>query len=206
MNSQNKKRERHANEFVKGTYIKTGEIQFFVNGMDVARELGCSHPYAYKVLNKQATSACGWKLEYIPRDDPQCVKFKKDYDDAIKFLKDFKIKHDQKAKQIRKQFTNEMRLKRKMEHDKIVGAINEIMQSLKERLENEARLYRQAFADDHKIVQLTMNGEFVREWDSAYQAQRETQISNIRQVVLGLRNSAGGYKWEFLIPTKQEQH
>ena len=44
-----------------------------------------------------------------------------------------------------------------------------------------------------------MDGEKVREWDSAYQAERETNIKNIRQVVLGLRTSAGGYRWEFLV-------
>ena len=44
-----------------------------------------------------------------------------------------------------------------------------------------------------------MEGEVVREWDSAYQAEKETNIKNIRQVVLGLRKSAGGYRWEFLV-------
>ena len=44
-----------------------------------------------------------------------------------------------------------------------------------------------------------MDGEVVEKWDSAYQAEKETNIKNIRQVVLGLRTSAGGYRWEFLV-------
>ena len=44
-----------------------------------------------------------------------------------------------------------------------------------------------------------MDGEKVREWDSAYQAERETNIKNIREVALGLRKSAGGYRWEVLV-------
>lgn len=51
----------------------------------------------------------------------------------------------------------------------------------------------------HAIVQLTMDGEKVREWNSAHQAEKATNIKNIRQVVLGLRKSAGGYRWEFLV-------
>ena len=46
---------------------------------------------------------------------------------------------------------------------------------------------------------MTMDGEVVAKWDSAYQAERETNIKNIRQVVLGLRKSAGVYRWEFLV-------
>ena len=46
---------------------------------------------------------------------------------------------------------------------------------------------------------MTMDGEVVAKWDSAYQAEQETNIKNIRQVVLGVRESAGGYRWEFLV-------
>jgi hypothetical protein len=44
-----------------------------------------------------------------------------------------------------------------------------------------------------------MDGERVREWRSAHEAEMATNIKNIRQVVLGLRKSAGGYRWEFLV-------
>ena len=70
---------------------------------------------------------------------------------------------------------------------------------MKEQLEREAYAYKEAFRDYHAIVQLTMDGEFVAQWDSAHQAEKATNIKNIREVVLGVRKSAGGYRWEFLV-------
>ena len=103
----------------------------------------------------------------------------------------------------RNELIQEAKARRKAEHDETIrtlrGMVASVLQSLKTQLECEADDYRDTFASYHAIVQLTMDGEFVREWDSAYQAERETNIKNIRQVVLGLRKSAGGYRWEFLV-------
>ena len=93
--------------------------------------------------------------------------------------------------------------KRKAEHDETIrtlrGMIANVLESLKNQLQCEAEDYRNTFADYHAIVQKTMDGEVVASWDSAYQAEKETNIKNIRQVVLGVRESAGGYRWEFLV-------
>lgn len=50
-----------------------------------------------------------------------------------------------------------------------------------------------------KIVQLTQNGEFIKQWDSIMDVQRELNIqhSNIWKTINGIRNSAGGYKWQY---------
>lgn len=107
-----------------------------------------------------------------------------------------------KVKQ-RMAFVKEAKAQRKAEHDEIMkvlrGMLMNAIESLKNQLKEEAEDYRYSFAKYHAIVQYTMDGKKVREWDSAYQAQKETNIKNIRQVVLGLRESAGGYKWEFLV-------
>ena len=100
-------------------------------------------------------------------------------------------------------FVKEAKAQRKAEHDEIMkvlrGMLMNAIETLKSQLREEAEDYRYSFAKYHAIVQYTMDGKKVREWDSAYQAQKETNIKNIRQVVLGLRESAGGYKWEFLV-------
>lgn len=51
-----------------------------------------------------------------------------------------------------------------------------------------------------KTAQYTLNGEFIKLWDSAAQAGRELNIQarNIRQVCDKQRKTAGGYKWEYL--------
>ncbi len=51
MESETKKRTSHKNEFVKLTNLETNEVKFFKNGMEAAREIGCSHTLAYNVLN-----------------------------------------------------------------------------------------------------------------------------------------------------------
>ena len=49
MESKTHKRMSHKNEFVKATSAN-GEVKFFKNGMEAAREFGCSHVLIYKAL------------------------------------------------------------------------------------------------------------------------------------------------------------
>lgn len=50
-----------------------------------------------------------------------------------------------------------------------------------------------------RIVQLSMNGEVIREWSCAADVQRELGIqeSGIRKVLKGTCNQAGGFKWKY---------
>lgn len=49
-----------------------------------------------------------------------------------------------------------------------------------------------------KVVQLTLEGNFVKIWDSLGDAQEKLGISNISYVCRGNRKSAGGYIWKYL--------
>ena len=48
-----------------------------------------------------------------------------------------------------------------------------------------------------KVIQLTLDGEYVAEFESMNEAERQTGINhrNISMVCSGRRNTAGGYKW-----------
>lgn len=76
--------------------------------------------------------------------------------------------------QKRMSFVKEAKAQRKAEHDEIMkvlrGMLANAIASLKSQLEQEAEDYRYSFANYHAIVQYTMDGKKVREWDSAYQA------------------------------------
>ena len=54
-------------------------------------------------------------------------------------------------------------------------------------------------ANSKKILQLTKSGEFIREWSSLSEAERELGIasSNICSCCQGKYKSAGGYVWEY---------
>ena len=47
------------------------------------------------------------------------------------------------------------------------------------------------------VVQYTMDGEFVAEYKSAMEAERQTGIHQIHRVCRNERKSAGGYKWKY---------
>ena len=49
------------------------------------------------------------------------------------------------------------------------------------------------------ILQLTKDGEFIKEWPSAYEAQRQLGIlqSNICDCLKGRNKSAGGFVWRY---------
>lgn len=52
-------------------------------------------------------------------------------------------------------------------------------------------------ANSKPILQHTLNGEFIREWESITQVEKELNIksSNIVNCCKGKRNKCGGYKW-----------
>lgn len=48
-----------------------------------------------------------------------------------------------------------------------------------------------------RIIQKTLDGEFVRSYPTLAEAARQTGIGHIRDVCVGNRMTAGGYKWEY---------
>lgn len=48
-----------------------------------------------------------------------------------------------------------------------------------------------------RVVQISLNGEHIKTWDSILDAQQNLKISHISSVCSGKRNKAGGYKWMY---------
>ena len=60
---------------------------------------------------------------------------------------------------------------------------------------------------NHKpVVQLTMDGKYIRTWDSARVVEKELGIfgTNVCKVIRGLHGHAGGYKWIYLSDYNKE--
>lgn len=61
------------------------------------------------------------------------------------------------------------------------------------------------FSEEHKkhlgesrkkpVIQLTLSGEFIKEWNGCIDVKTELGIVHINDVCNGTRNSAGGFKW-----------
>lgn len=58
-----------------------------------------------------------------------------------------------------------------------------------------------------KINQLTLDGQFIRQWESSMQIERETGYSqsSILKCCKGKRKQAYGYKWEYADPEQQRK-
>ena len=66
--STNASHQSHYNECIRAE--KDGEVKYFINGHLAAKELGCTHPLIYNVLNKNhwAKTAKGWTLQWVTID------------------------------------------------------------------------------------------------------------------------------------------
>lgn len=60
------------------------------------------------------------------------------------------------------------------------------------------RIKKAAAAHSKKVKQMTMDGEFIRYWDSAAQASKELGICSVYRAANGTRKSAGGFRWEYV--------
>lgn len=56
------------------------------------------------------------------------------------------------------------------------------------------------------IVQLTKDGEFIKQWDCTSEAARELGINNISTCCMGRQKSAGGFKWMHLSDYQKKEN
>lgn len=53
--------------------------------------------------------------------------------------------------------------------------------------------------DRHAVIQYTMDGQYVKEWRSAYDIEKELNIS-VNSCLKGRLESIGGFRWVYKIP------
>lgn len=66
-----------------------------------------------------------------------------------------------------------------------------------ENCSERARRGVQNLYDKKPVLQLSLDGEFIAEYESIMEAKRVTGINTISGVCHGKRKTAGGYRWEF---------
>lgn len=181
MKSKNYKRTSHKDEFLKAENLATGEIRFFKNGIQAAKGLGCSHVLIYNAIaGRMTTNAKGWRLKWIPRDSEEATALMNQmaYEKMKKDL--LKAQKKEEERQARKELKRKQREIAKLELEKL-------------ELERKQRLW-----ENHAVVQMTMDGEFIKEFKSVSEAIRATGLYTIRNCVKGLQDMSGGYKWMYL--------
>ena len=219
MKSKNYKRTSHRDEFLKAVNVETSEVRFFKNGIQAAKELGCSHVLVYNAISGQiTTTAKGWKLSWVPRDAEEAQDFKNELDlkEMQKELLRTKKRIDarearralrEEAKRMQKEVKRLQSLALKRERQEIADATqNEIanirqrtretLEQMKQRHEEEMK---QLVWDSHAILQYTLDGQFVKEWRCASDAQEATGITNISKCLNGVSDHAGDYIWKWKV-------
>lgn len=61
--------------------------------------------------------------------------------------------------------------------------------------QNKLNLLAEVEKRKKPILQLTLDGTFIKEWPSIKQAERETKCYNLRKVVSGEYSQSGGFRW-----------
>jgi group I intron endonuclease len=56
---------------------------------------------------------------------------------------------------------------------------------------------KSSLARSKKVIQYTLSGEFIKEWDSANKAKIHLGIKHVGCCCKGKRKTSGGYKWEY---------
>jgi hypothetical protein len=73
----------------------------------------------------------------------------------------------------------------------------------KHHTEETKQKMRKPKTEEHKkklskpIIQYTLDGEFIRIWDSITQAEQELNLSHISDCCKNKRNKCGGYIWRY---------
>lgn len=172
----NQNKVGHFNQFVKGTNIESGEVKYFKNARRAAHEIGCSHVMTIKVLKGEYKQTMGWRLQWVSKDAPECsdVKFPTNTHLRYAMMQRVFAERKENVKQILRKMTAE--IKKARMNPKLVDAMK---------------------SEFRKVVQYTIDGSFVQEFDNMYQAQQLTGLWNIRLALAGAIPDAGGYVWKF---------
>lgn len=96
---------------------------------------------------------------------------------------------EQKLSHITEYTKKMMEIRRKAhERKRKIKAIASGSRAGKKPIKNFRRLAR-------AVVQLDLDGTPIREWDNTFSAEKELHINGIREVLFGMKESTGGFKW-----------
>lgn len=225
MKAMNYKSVRRPDMFVKGTNEETGEVRYFVNGVDFSEAIGCSKPLPYIVLDGRTPTAYGWRLEWVSKDLPECEDFKRKVEEeaarrkrekmdaynekrrresaerrAIRLKrKELKMKRLQKQKELIRQMRENERRQRL---ERKANDREERLLRRKERAEAMERARREKW-ERHIVLQCDLNGNTIAEFRTAHDAENMTGLRGIGKAIRR-GEPWRGYIWKYKVPREDE--
>jgi len=178
---------------------------------------------AYMALDGSSNSAKGWKLEWVDRDLPECEAIRiqvenerkahaeeKEMEYQAKLAKareETKIRKEalRKKKEELNQQHKELILKMKAEQRRarMEDVVKRRQIKLKKR-ELKAQANKELW-ELHIVLQCDLNGNILREWRTARDAELET---GIRGIGVAIRNGKPfrGYIWKYKVPREPRKY
>ena len=202
MREVNRRMTRHDSEYVRAEHTGSGEVRFYKNGKQASIGIGCSSPFVYMALTGKTDTCYGWKLNYVPADAPEVKEFKEWLKEQKKLKEEAQIEKQRKLK--------EQIVRHRIQLKKARAELKRIVRSdmatfgRRERLVSD--MNKEITKDWHAVLQLTLDGELVKEWSSVYEATKATGLTTIRDAVLSGNDGAekGGYIWKYKIQRESE--
>lgn len=93
----------------------------------------------------------------------------------------------------------EMKLMADATKSELLNIKENAKKELKEMKERNKQEMKQLVWDRHAVLQYTLEGEFVREWRCASDAQKATGIMNISKCLNGITDHAGNFIWKYKV-------
>ena len=104
--------------------------------------------------------------------------------------------------------SNEMKNQWKNNRDFWMEAIKRGAQKRVGSVVSEKAKYNRMLKNTQRycVSQFSLDGEYIRDWESMSQVERELGISNVKKCINGKRKTAGGFVWkrcEFMLVTQE---
>lgn len=139
--------------------------------------MGCANTTAIKALNGHSHTARGWVLEYVDKYLPECEELRNRL-------------HHEKLTHVPPNVKRRNEVRRMMNDRK--KRLNALIARMKENRISVRGVRKSA----RVIVQLEMDGKTpIKEWENIFRAGKELHINGIKEVLFGMKESAGGFKW-----------
>ena len=175
---------------------KNGEKRYFKNARRAANGIGCSHVLAIKVLRGDFKTARGWTLTYIDRKSDEAVNCGVDFrTNSERGISPSQLKRAERHEKYKKASKD----RKLMLQSKILELTMDFYTKDIELKELAARI-NMLKQDIRKVLQYSLDGELLHEWNNTYEAERSLGLNGIYSALHNDEDPvAGGYIWKYKV-------
>jgi group I intron endonuclease len=167
----------------------------------------------YEILYWELYKNCGIEMINLREPGGSSGKHSEESKERMKEAQKGKVISEEARRNISKSKTGRKHNKQRIyseEHRKVLGdklAVYRIIHKEENRRKLSEKMKGRQLSEDWKnrigsanstpVIQMDLEGNFLKEWSSIIEAKSTLKLSNISKVCLGKRNKSGGFKWKY---------